>query len=47
MGDGHEPNSVGVYIPIIRILYFSGRMTIPHIAYIWLASPPPKKKESG
>ncbi len=31
IGDGHQPNSVGVYIPIIRIP-IKGGMTIPNIA---------------
>ena len=30
IGDGHQPKSVGVYIPIIRMPYFSGAMTIPY-----------------
>ena len=35
IGDGHQPNSVGVYIPIIRIP-IQGEMTIPNIAHIWV-----------
>ena len=31
IGDGHQPNFVGVYIPIIRIP-IKGGMTIPNIA---------------
>ena len=31
IGDGHQPNSVGVYKPIIRIP-IKGWMTIPNIA---------------
>ena len=29
IGDGHQPNSIGVYIPIIRIP-IKGGMTIPN-----------------
>ena len=31
IGDGHQPNSVGVYIPIIRIPIKGGRSPIPNI----------------
>ena len=31
IGDGHQPNSRGFYIPIIRI-HIKGGMTIPNIA---------------
>ena len=33
MGDGHQPNSRGLYtVPIIRIIPIKGGMTIPNIA---------------
>ncbi len=31
IGDGHQPNRIGVYIPIIRIP-ITGGMTIPNLA---------------
>ena len=48
IGDGHQPNSVGVYIPIIRIPIKGGRSPIPKkTRLLTMAQVPPRLSGLG